>query len=267
MMITTLLLALAALGAAALWQGLRVRAYTIATHKVDAPVRLAVLTDLHSTMYGKAQHTLLEAIRAQAPDAVLLAGDIADDRASHEGTKQLLASLGREYPCYYVSGNHECWSGELAAIKEMIRSYGVTVLEGEAATLRVRGQRIRICGVDDPAAFDSAQGWQAQLAACSAAFDGQDYAVLLSHRPERVAAYRAAPFDLVTAGHAHGGQVRLPGLINGLYAPDQGWFPAYAGGLYDLEGTTMIVSRGLARSALPRVCNPPELVVVDITPV
>ena len=69
------------------------------------------------------------------------------------------------------------------------------------------------------------------------------------------------------AGHAHGGQVRIPGILNGLFSPGEGFFPKYAGGRYELEGgVTMIVSRGLAKSALPRVFNPPELAVIELLP-
>ena len=102
-----------------------------------------------------------------------------------------------------------------------------------------------------------------------AAQDGEAFSILLTHRPERVEDYVGRGFDLVLAGHAHGGQWRLPGLINGLIAPNQGLFPRYAGGRYALDGdTTMIVSRGLAREStrIPRLFNRPELVVVDILP-
>ena len=67
------------------------------------------------------------------------------------------------------------------------------------------------------------------------------------------------------SGHAHGGQIRLPGIVNGLVAPNQGLFPKYAGGEYKENGQTMIVSRGLGFDArVPRIFNPPEIVVVDI---
>ena len=58
----------------------------------------------------------------------------------------------------------------------------------------------------------------------------------------------------------------LPGLLNGLYAPDLGFLPAYAGGAYRVGDTTLIVSRGLAREStrLPRVFNRPELVIVTL---
>ena len=60
--------------------------------------------------------------------------------------------------------------------------------------------------------------------------------------------------------------MRIPGLMNGLIAPNQGWFPEYAGGRYVLGDTVMIVSRGLCRNLLPRVFNRPELVMVEIWP-
>ena len=62
--------------------------------------------------------------------------------------------------------------------------------------------------------------------------------------------------------------MRIPGLLNGLLAPNQGLFPQYAGGRYDWEGTVFLVSRGLAREStrVPRIFNPPELVAVDLVP-
>ena len=102
----------------------------------------------------------------------------------------------------------------------------------------------------------------------TAALDGENCSILMTHRPERTEDYAGRGFELVLAGHAHGGQWRLPGLLNGLFAPDQGLFPTYAGGRYALGDTTLLVSRGLAREStrLPRFYNRPELVVVELCP-
>jgi predicted MPP superfamily phosphohydrolase len=79
--------------------------------------------------------------------------------------------------------------------------------------------------------------------------------------------YKKMKFDLILSGHAHGGQWRIPYLLNGFYAPDQGFFPEYAGGLYKHSGSVHIVSRGLCKSdVVPRIFNPPELVVIDVEP-
>ncbi len=261
-------------------QELLVVHYEVTSEKVTEAVRLAVLADLHSTFYGKDQEELVRELQDCSPDAVLLVGDIADDKVSHEGTKRLLSAIGKKYPCFYVSGNHEYWSGEEGKIKEMIASYGVTVLEGESVLFRVGEQQILISGVDDPDGYgqrhrydpEAMAGWENQLARCQRNLDGVHFSVLLTHRPELVSYYTHTPgeeksgFDLVTAGHAHGGQVRIPGILNGLLAPNQGLFPRYAGGRYELGDTVMIVSRGLCRNLLPRVFNRPELVMVEIVP-
>lgn len=263
---------LAALAVWALWTGLVVRTYTLETAKLDQPVRLLLLTDLHSTVHGREQRALIDLVRAQAPDAVLLAGDIADDEVPHRGTELLLAAVAGEYPCFYVTGNHEFWAEDTEEILEMFRRYGVTVLAGTWSDLTVRGQAIRVFGVDDPEGFEAAPGeavpagWLEQWETCRAGLEEGMVSVLLSHRPELTELYRGSGFDLVVSGHAHGGQVRVPLLLNGLYAPNQGFFPRYAGGLYDLDGTALAVSRGLSISRLPRVFNPPEAVVIDLVP-
>lgn len=74
--------------------------------------------------------------------------------------------------------------------------------------------------------------------------------------------YKEYNFDLILCGHSHGGQVRIPYILKGLYAPNQGWFPEYTSGRYSFNNTTMIVSRGLSKKHLPRVFNRPELVVI-----
>lgn len=263
---------LAALAVWALWTGLAVRTYTLETAKLDQPVRLLLLTDLHSTVHGRDQRALIDLVRAQAPDAVLLAGDIADDEVPNRGTELLLEAVAGKYPCFYVTGNHEFWAEDTEEILEMFRRYGVTVLAGTWSDLTVRGQTIRIFGVDDPEGFEAAPGeavpagWLEQWETCRAGLEEGTFSVLLSHRPELTELYRGSGFDLVVSGHAHGGQVRVPLLLNGLYAPNQGFFPQYAGGLYDLDGTALAVSRGLSISRLPRVFNPPEAVVIDLVP-
>lgn len=259
-------------------ESLHTVSYTMTTDKVTSPVRLVLLTDLHSCYYGDNQEKLLSAIDKAEPDLICMVGDIFDDETSHQGTMTLLDGLADRYPCYYVTGNHEHWSEEVWVLKALMVSYGVTVLAGDSVLVPIGDgdTTIQLSGIDDPTGFydkgtagvAEPDSWLGQLAMVETnAADTPYYTILLSHRPEKVTEYAASPFDLVLSGHAHGGQVRIPFLMNGLFAPNQGWFPDYAGGEYALNAnTTLIVSRGLAKSDLPRIFNRPEVVVVNIIP-
>lgn len=245
------------------------RTYTVASPKLTAEVRLAVVTDFHSSDNAD---DVAAMVASCAPDAVLLVGDLFDDDTQNrptERTLSLMRQLSELYPCYYVSGNHEAWTGEMDALYQQTEEAGVTVLRMSSGVLTVRGQRIALCGVPDPyeMVFSGAPDTEEQLRQALEDVDSADFTVLLAHRPELLAKYAQFPLDLVVSGHAHGGQVRIPGVLNGLYAPNQGWFPKLAGGAYTQDGTTLIVSRGLAvRTRLPRIFNRPEVVLVRCVP-
>ena len=260
---------LVALALIALDERLILRTYTVVSPKLTAEVRLAVVTDFHSSDNAD---DVVAMVTSCAPDAVLMVGDMFDDDTANrptERTLSLMRQLSAQYPCYYVSGNHEAWTGEMDALYQQTEEAGVKVLRMSSGVLTVRGQRIALCGIPDPyeMVFSGAPDTEEQLRQALEDVDSADFTVLLAHRPELLAKYAQFPLDLVVSGHAHGGQVRIPGVLNGLYAPNQGWFPKLAGGAYTQDGTTLIVSRGLAvRTRLPRIFNRPEVVLVRCVP-
>ena len=249
---------------------MKIQHYSLESEKLTAPVRIVLITDLHSCSYGEGQRELIDAIHAQKPDIILLGGDIFDDKLPHRNTELVLRAIADKYPCYYVTGNHEYWSREIEKILKIFQSYHVPVLEGSFDTIDVRGQKLNICGISDPDILkytDKNYSITEQLKDAAVASENGNYSILLAHRPELIDSYLNYDFDLILAGHAHGGQWRLPGIINGLFAPNQGFFPRYAGGKYRFEDSYMIVSRGLAREStrIPRIFNRPELVVIDLS--
>ncbi len=260
--------------------GLRVAHYAVPAEGLGAAVRIALVTDLHSCAYGEGQRELLDAIDAENPDLILLGGDIFDDDLPDDNALAFLRGIGSRYPCYYVTGNHEYWSGAESFARKMaaLEACGIVRLSGAAAEAEIGGVRLRVCGVDDPDAWEDPDIWEdpvgapagflEQLARVTPAAEDGTFTILLTHRPELFDLYAGSGFGLVLAGHAHGGHWRIPGLLNGLWAPNQGFFPALAGGRYERGGTVMIVSRGLAREStpVPRFYNRPELVIVDLIP-
>ncbi|MGI6467867.1 MAG: metallophosphoesterase [Syntrophomonadaceae bacterium] len=255
----------------AFYNGLVVRKYSVNTGKLneDQSIRIVLIADLHNHIYGPGQSELVQLIKEQEPDIIALAGDIADIQAPLTGTEMLLKGIQGVAPVYYVSGNHEYWSNDIRQIKDTIRKNGVTILEGSYDKISINNAAIIIAGVDDPEAVRyKKRGTNWEEGFCRA-FNGLGeepaYKVLLAHRPELIEVYKQGDFDLVLSGHTHGGQVRIPFILNGLYAPNQGWFPPYAGGMYDHGSLIHIVSRGVSfNPLLPRIFNPPEVVVIDI---
>lgn len=255
---------------------LTVRRYTLLTDKLSGQktLRFALLSDLHAARYGKGQKKLLAKLRSGKPDIVLLAGDVIAEDKSREPALELLGALGKEYPCFYVTGNHEYRSGKPEEVRALARSYGITVLRGDSVLWKTADGNIRIAGIDDlqEAGFEGVLSQAKRALSRADAKDGDSlFTVFICHHPEIpvwLNETQNLAFDLAVAGHAHGGQWRLPGVINGLYAPHQGLFPKYAGGLYTLAQGALIVSRGLSGGfPIPRLFNPPELVFIDVKPV
>ena len=246
---------------------LKIRVYEYRSEKINTPVRIALVTDLHSCKYGENESELINALEAQNPDIILLCGDIFDDKISHDNAKTFLSSISKIYPCYYVSGNHEYWSGEIRNLKKWLSDSGITVLEGSCEPVTVGNTVINICGADD-ITYIGVSKTMDQIRNAYSQADKSNLTILMAHRPELAEQYSEYAFDMVVSGHAHGGQWRIPYLVNGIYAPSQGLFPKYAGGEYKIsDATTMFVSRGLAKETtkIPRIFNPPELVIINLS--
>ncbi len=245
---------------------LKIRYYTIDSELISENVRILIVSDLHSCKYGKNQEKLINAIDEINPDIIALTGDIVDDELPEEPAYELLSFVAENYDCYYISGNHEAWSGKEDEIKDVIRGLGITVLEGETVFTTIGNQTISLSGVDDKYNLTSETVSRQYENAVSELKDDV-FSILLSHRSNDTANFIKYDFDLVLAGHMHGGQWRIPGLVNGIYTPNEGLFPDHCGGYYNLSnGSVLIVSRGLAKETtlIPRLYNPPELVVVDL---
>ena len=248
---------------------LKVVEYKIESDKISSEVRFVLITDLHSCLYGENQSQLLDEIKKYQPDAVFLGGDIFDDVYVNNNGHILVDVLSSEYKTYYVSGNHEWWGNEIYRLFDYLDDAGVFVLRGNNDTLKIGENEIVVSGIDDPdAEMDGSvfKSYEQQLKGLGQSIDNECFNILLSHRPENASQYFSYDFDLVLTGHAHGGQFRIPFVLNGFYAPNQGFFPGLAGGMYDFGKGKLIVSRGLSRenTNLPRIFNRPELVFVSV---
>jgi len=248
------------------------RNYTLTTDKIQNGFRIVQLSDLHSTSYGKNQKRLIKKIDKAKPDIILMTGDIIDDIQDEEAAYILMKDLVTKYPVYYVDGNHEVWHYNTKKLYDNMSEIGLVILDNRVETIKVKGEEIVLAGIMDPS--DSLERKQRAVGfyvkdeldlTGLKELNGRLYTILLTHRPEYFALYENYKIDLALAGHAHGGQVRIPFFLNGLYAPDQGIKPKHAGGYYQMITYELIVSRGLSLNPrLPRIFNPPEVVVIQV---
>ena len=215
--------------------------------------RIAQVSDLHNTKNDK----LLPLLENAEPDLIVLTGDLIDSRDTDVAAAlDFVRGAVEIAPCCYVSGNHESRVSEREELWAGLRELGVVMLDNASVELERGGETICLMGLADP---DFGGNYGAMLEELTAGEQG--YTVLLSHRPELFGVYAEFQIDLVFSGHAHGGQFRLP-ILGGLVAPHQGLFPEYDAGLFEMDGTAMLVSRGVGNSIIPiRFNNRPEIVV------
>lgn len=233
---------------------------------------IAQVSDLHNAEFGGGNGELLTILEEAEPDLIAITGDLIDSRRTDPAPALAFLEGAVELaPVCYVTGNHEFRAYDAyQGLKSQMEELGVIVLENESMVLEE--VPLRVIGLDDPSfgvrsdpSATPEQILQGALTALAPQAGEEDLCtVLLAHRPEYVELYAQYGADLVLSGHAHGGQVRLPG-VGGLYAPGQGFLPAYTSGLYQIGETSLVVSRGLGNSLFPlRVNNRPEVVLVEL---
>jgi len=249
------------------WQnmGLVVSRYNITSEKISQEyngIKIVHISDLQDAEFGKNNIKLVEKIRKQTPDIIVITGDIIDShRTDFNKAAEFAGEAVKIAPVYYVSGNHEGVTGRYDKLKEMLVSEGVNVLDNESVYLDEK-HLIRITGAMDP--YFSDKQYTADFIKSTMAENTDCFNIVLCHRPEMFETYIEAGADLTFCGHAHGGQIRLP-FIGGVLAPHQGLFPEYTEGVHTKGGKSMVISRGLGNSVFPfRLFNRPEIVTVEL---
>ena len=223
--------------------------------------RIAHISDLHNAQFGKNNSALIKKLREAQPDIIAITGDSVDSRHTNfEITLNFIEQAMDIAPCYFVVGNHESRfeEEEYQSFENRLIDFGVIVLHNEAVNIERGGEKITVCGVDDPM-FD--ENFSENLKNCAVE---NEFTILLSHRSESFAEYVENGYNLVLSGHGHGGQFRIP-FLGGVFAPGQGVFPEYDSGIYTDGNTNMIVSRGIGNSLIPiRINNSPEIIIIDL---
>jgi len=224
--------------------------------------KIVHLSDFHNKSFLNYGKRVAEKVKALNPDIIVFTGDLIDSRRyKEEVSLNFMKELVKIAPVYYVNGNHEIRSGKFSSLEQGLKEIGVNILRNTNESISKNGEEIYIMGIDDPLykpLNKTLQGAMKNLQHSS-------FKILLAHRPEYISEYSSYNLDLIFSGHAHGGQVRLP-FIGGLVAPGQGVFPKYTNGKYEIDNTSMVVSRGLGNSLFPqRLFNRPQIIEVTLS--
>ena len=245
---------------------------------ITKPIRIVQLSDLHGARFGDDNQELISLVKEQQPDLIFMTGDMLDcEEADTDEVCSLVSKLSEIAPVYYSYGNHEIELMRASAIdlKTPLEEAGARVLEMEYMDVTVNGQELRIGGYSGyyrtPVMETFDEDEQAERLAFADDFeDTYRQKILLAHIATSWTDWGRIndhEVGIVFCGHYHGGQVRLPLINCGLYAPYVGWFPKYTKGVFEGDCATCVLSAGLGSTpGIPRIYNAPEIIVVDLAP-
>jgi predicted MPP superfamily phosphohydrolase len=219
---------------------------------------IAHLSDLHMTGHlgPEFYELIVEETNRLTPDVTVITGDILERERCLSWGPPILGRLQARNGVFFIFGNHEMRLRDPAAFRQSLIAIGLSDLGSRCETLQIRGAEILLAGNELP-------WFGAKPALPSIRHPQSAIRILLSHTPDHLRWARAQNFDLMLAGHNHGGQIRLP-YLGALISPSHyGW--RYAGGLYHESPTLLHVSRGLAGDHCLRLNCPPELALLTLT--
>jgi uncharacterized protein len=248
--------------------GIGITHYTIKSNGIPSEFngfKILQISDLHCARFGNKQEGLLKKIKAQKPDIIVLTGDMMDESIGDmEAISMLLDGITSIAPVYSVSGNHDKSYDHFKDLQKLLENKNVTLLENRNEKIVRNSTYINIAGIGDPEEWDYTKAEQYLVKNMNTLKTSDGYNILLFHRANMFDSIKGKGYQLVLSGHMHGGQVQIP-FIGGLISPHGQWFPKHAQGKYEKDGTVLIVSRGLGNVVkVPRLFNPPELVVVTL---
>jgi predicted MPP superfamily phosphohydrolase len=190
---------------------------------------------------------VFERISQTEYDLAIFSGDLIDDPSKAEWLKTTFSRVNAKYGRFAILGNHDWVFGDPEILRNQLRDIDWTVLKNESALLDLNGATIGLYGSEYP--------WMGHLPEQIPDLETADFRLLISHSPDTIAWARRQEFDLMLAGHNHGGQIRIP-FYGPVYSPSR-YGVRYASGVIDERPTLMHVSRGLsARVAIRYNCLP-----------
>lgn len=243
---------------------------SLKTEKVQEPLKIIYLSDLHENRFGKKNEVLLSMIEKEQPNLLLLGGDLIIGKGKRVQTEHALAFLKEAVklcPVVYTYGNHETRvreKEEFQRYEQEVKKLPLILLNNASTQLTLQGNKIGIYGLELASGFYKKKE-KLHLQEQIRWGEEDELRILLAHTPNYFDDYAQTHPDVVFSGHNHGGIVRLPWL-GGVISTDYKIFPKYSYGLYHKEDCTMVLSAGAGVHTIPfRFCNPSEIMTIEIS--
>ena len=244
--------------------------------------KIVQITDLHNRSFGTDNNILLDEINKLNPDIVCITGDLIDGASKDFNIAlRLIDELSKKYRVYHIIGNHE-QKTMINKNKDLYKDYfkqlnrkNIINLDNEKVKIERKGKFINLYGLIVPYKYypylfnknyknknldfnkDDVYNHLGKI-------NKEEYNILLVHTPFFFEGYANWGADLVLSGHVHGGIIRLP-IVGGVLSPNREFFPKYDLGEYNIDKSTMILSKGLGGSRiLVRVNCKPEIVEITL---
>lgn len=225
--------------------------------------RILHISDLHLRHYIKLPDLEEILLRAEpySPDLVLVTGDIADDLSMLGGALKMIDELGAPHGAYASLGNHEYFRG-IANVRRIADKSPVPLLVETGLTLPVDGGGLYVGAADDPRRMRDVADtfFHTTIDRAMRNHTGDDFSILMSHRPDALDRASEVGVDLTLAGHTHGGQMGLLG--RSVFEPV--WPERYLWGLYSRGKSRLYTSSGAGHWFPFRLGCPPEAPVIEL---
>ncbi|QOR35093.1 metallophosphoesterase [Clostridium sp. 'deep sea'] len=235
--------------------------------------KIVQISDLHDKDFGNNNELLVNKIKQQDPDIIVMTGDMIDGSSSDAKVfKNLCRQLCEIADVYYIAGNHEHGSRYRYKLKSLSQELGITYLNNDKVKLTKGKSSINLYGYNIAMGYYSSISYLNEQNSLSVneitqklgEVNSSKFNILLTHTPIYFSSYADWGADLTLCGHMHGGMIRIP-FKGGVFSPHKGLFPDYDAGLYDKNERYMYVNKGLSGGSVGfRVYNQPEVTVITL---
>ena len=226
-----------------------------------AGLRIAQLSDVHISSFMSESQIRKYAVIANElhADLIVLTGDFLSwDPSAGAAVVNALSGLHAPFKVFACLGNHEAWPDAKDSMTELLEAAGISVLRDKSVPIIASGERLNLVGIEPEYGWTSLQVPEGLL-------EPERVNILLSHYPTVFDHAAEVGFDLVMAGHTHGGQVPAnfvsPSLVSSMLRS------AYFAGSYERRGSQLYVNRGIGTIGVPmRIGSTPEITLFELFP-